>query len=115
MNTFYYLSTCDTCKRIIKELNLPLSINLVDIKKNPLSEKDLEDLYHFTNSYNDLINRRAQLFKKKGIDPKTLTESDAKMLLLEHYTFLKRPVLLLNEAVFVGNSKQNIEAIKNAI
>ena len=44
-----------------------------------------------------------------------LQEEDYKKLLLEHYTFLKRPVAVLEDTIFIGNSKKNIEALKQAL
>jgi arsenate reductase-like glutaredoxin family protein len=63
-------------------------------------------------SYEALINKRAQLFKQRQIDTKKLTEENAKNLLLDHYTFLKRPVLVYRNKVFVGNSKAVVAEAK---
>ena len=113
MQRFYYLSSCDTCKRIIKTLDLPESVSCIDIKKTPLQEEDLAMLYAHTQSYEALLNKRAQ--KLKAIDKSSLTETRIKELLLSHYTFLKRPVLLLNDQLFVGNAKATVEAAKAAL
>lgn len=113
MNVFYYLSSCDTCKRIQKTLDLPNSITTVDIKKHPLNAEQLEELYNITQSYESLLNKRAQ--KLKEIDKTSLTEKKIKELLLTHYTFLKRPVLLYQKQLFVGNTKSVIEAAKTAL
>ncbi len=37
MKKIYYLSTCDTCKRILEEIEAPSSFKLQDIKKNLLT------------------------------------------------------------------------------
>ena len=113
MDKFYYLSSCDTCKRIMKTLELPSSIDLIDIKKTPLSEANLSSLYAHTASYEALLNKRAQ--KLKEVDKNSLTEEKIKDLLLAHYTFLKRPVLLYNNRLFIGNTTATIEAAKAAI
>lgn len=115
MDYFLYLSSCSTCKRILKMLELPEGVLLIDIKKNPLTNDQLAFLYQKTNSYLALINRRAQLFKQKNIDTKKLTEDSAKNLLLEHYTFLKRPVLVYRDKVFIGNSNVTIGEAKKWI
>lgn len=115
MNKLYYLSTCDTCKRIIKELNLPLSVEKQDIKANPLTKQRLEELFQFSGSYEALFSKRASLYKERNLKDKSLTEEDFKNLLLEHYTFLKRPVLVYNNQIFIGNSKKVIAAAKEAI
>lgn len=109
MNKLYYLSSCSTCKRIINQWSLTKAIDLIDVKKTPLDEKNLKELYKITNSYETLFNKRAQMLKKLNLNINLLDENDFKRLLLSHYSFLKRPVLLLNRKIFVGNSKKNIE------
>ena len=115
MKKFYYLSTCDTCKRILKELNLSSDYNLQDIKTKPLTEIDVDSLYKMTGSYEALFSKRARLYKERNLKEKNLNETDFKQLLLEHYTFLKRPVLINNDSIFVGNSKKTIEMAQNSL
>ena len=70
-------------------------------------------LHEKVGKYEELINKRAQLFKQRNIDYKKLEEKDFKNLLLEHYTFIKRPILIYDEKIFVGNSPKTIlKAIK---
>ena len=113
MHLFYYLSSCDTCKRIIKTLDLPKDVNMIDIKKNPLTTAQLDELYQLSGSYEVLLNKRAQ--KLKEIDKTTLDENKIKCLLLDHYTYLKRPVLLYKKELFIGNAKSTIAAAKSKI
>ena len=112
MGYFFYMSNCSSCKRILNELSLPNDVDLIDIKKEPLTPLQLEELYQLIGSYETLINKRAQLFKKQNIDSQNLSESVAKNLLLDHYTFLKRPVLVYREKIFVGNRKSEVAAAK---
>ena len=112
MKVFFYLKTCDTCKRIINDLNLGSDIELVEIKVNPLNKEQLKTIRSFSESFEDLFNKRAQLYKQRNLNTKILSESDYEKLILEHYTFLKRPVLLYDNKLFVGNSKNTIEQIK---
>jgi len=109
MNKLYYLSSCSTCKRIINQWSLNESINRVDLKKNPLDEKQLNELFEITYSYEALFNKRAQLLKKLNLNFNILKENDFKKLLLTHYSFLKRPVLLLNNKIYIGNSQKTVE------
>lgn len=113
MNTFYYLSSCDTCKRILKTLELGDNIQQVDLKIHPLTEVDLENIFQHTGSYAALLNRRAQ--KLKEIDKSSLTEEKIKTLLLSHYTFVKRPILHYNNQWFIGNAKATVQAAKDAL
>lgn len=112
MRVFFYLSSCDTCKRIIKTLNLDASITRVDIKTNPLTVSQLDELYSLTQSYEALFSKRAQLYKQRDLKNQKLEDTDYRSLLLEHYTFLKRPVLVYDKTIFIGNSSKVTEAAK---
>ena len=112
MRKVYFLKTCDTCKRILNELKLKDTITQIDIKKNPLTTAQVEDLYKRVGRYEDLINKRAQLYKQRNLKEKNLSEQDYKTLLLEHYTFLKRPVLVYEEDIFVGNAAKTVAEAK---
>lgn len=113
MRVFYYLSSCSTCKKIENQLSFDESVKKIDIKKNKLTYEELRMLFEKLGNYEGLINKRAQLFKQRNINYKTLKEKDFKNLLLDHYTFLKRPILIYDNKVFVGNSPKTVlEAIK---
>lgn len=112
MQTIFHLSTCDTCKRILKDLEFPDGFKLQDIKQEPVTEAQLEAMFQLTNSYESLFNKRAQLYRQRELNTKDLTEFEYKDLLLEHYTFLKRPVILDKDKIFIGNSKKNVEELK---
>lgn len=112
MKKVLYLSTCNTCKRIISEENTN-GFELQDTKKKPASKEDIEFLRQYVNSYEELINRRAQLWQKRDLKNKELSEEDFKALLLEHYSFIKRPIFIDGDQVFIGNSKKVISDLKS--
>tara|TARA_Y100000768_G_C23411980_1_gene422148 strand:- start:122 stop:463 length:342 start_codon:yes stop_codon:yes gene_type:complete len=111
MNQFIYLSTCDTCKRILKDVNLPKNITLRDIKKTPLKPNELKSFKNIAGTFRSLLNNRAQ--KLKNVDKSILSEEKIFSLLKEHYSYLKRPILYFNGQLLIGNSKKIIEEIKN--
>ena len=115
MKKIYHLSTCSTCKRIIKELGLSEDFEMQDIKSHPLTEAQLEKLKAMAGTYEALFSKRAQLYKSKGLKDKNLTESNFKKYLLEHYTFLKRPVVIIEHSIFIGNSPKTVAAAKALI
>ena len=115
MKKIYFLSTCDTCKRILKELDAPGEFSLQDIKKEPLVLEDLQILRNLSGSYESLFNKRARLYKERDLKNKELSEENYKDLLLEHYTFLKRPVIVNDDQIFTGNSKKTVEAAKQSL
>ena len=117
MNTkkVYYLKTCNTCMRILKDLNLPSDFSLQDIKEEPITVKQLEEMHKLSDNYEALFSKRAKLYKEMGLKDVSLSEKDIKHYILEHYTFLKRPVIIHNTSIFIGNSKKTIEAAKLTI
>lgn len=76
----------------------------IDIKKTPITEKELEQMHQLTQSYEVLFSKRAQLYKKLNLKEQSLSEPDFKKYLLQHYTFLKRPVLIDGAYISVGSS-----------
>lgn len=110
MRKIYYLKTCDTCKRIIKSLPNTTDFLFQDIKENPLTVKQLEEIYAFTQSYEVLFSKRAKLYKEMGLKDENLSETDYKRYILEHYTFLNRPVIMIDSQIFVGNSSKTVQA-----
>ena len=99
VNTFFHLSTCNSCKKTMKSLSLPNSFNKINIKENPITKIQLKELYNYTKSYE----------KIKNIE---LKDNDFKHLLLEHYTFLKRPLMFYNNKLYIGDSEKIIEELQ---
>lgn len=115
MNKIYYLASCDTCRKIIKTLPKDIELTYHDIKQNPLTEQEVDELYQMSGSYEALFSKKAVLYKTLGLKDKNLTEADYKKYLLEHYTFLSRPVFIINGEVFIGNSQQNMLKVMKAL
>ncbi|SRR5690554_2881920 len=111
MKKAYYLKTCDTCKKIIKSLPNTNGIIFQDIKEEPITVKQLEEMYALAGSYEKLFSKRAKLYKERNLKDETLSEKDFKQLILEHYTFLNRPVFIINEKIFIGNSTKTIQEL----
>ena len=63
-------------------------------------------------SYEALFSRRAMKYKEWGLKDKPLTEKDYRDLILQEYTFLKRPVVVNGKKIFIGSSKKTKEALK---
>lgn len=115
-NTVWYLESCDTCRRILQE-TLPGTAGFVrrEIKSKPPTQEEIDYLAKRAGSYAALLNTRARKLQSpdyKGIE---ITDSVAEKLLLEDYTFLKRPVFLISDKVFAGNSPSVVESVKTAL
>lgn len=115
MSKLYHLSSCSTCQRIIKELVLGPEVILQDIKTEPITEEQIEEMHAMAGSYEALFSRRAMKYRGRGLHEKELSEDDYKSLTLEEYTFLKRPVLVLDGQAYVGNTKKVVAAAKAAL
>ena len=115
MKKVYYLKTCSTCIRILKELNLSSEFILQDIKSEAITVKQVEEMQALAGSYEALFSKRSKLYKEMDLKNQKLEERDYKHYILEHYTFLSRPVIIIEDTIFIGNSKNNVEAVKKAL
>ncbi len=116
MKKIYYLSTCSTCARIINELELKKkNFQFQDIKTEKITAEQLETLKKAAGSYEALFSRVAMKYRALGLDKEELTEKDYKKYILEEYTFLKRPVIVIKDTIIIGNSKKSIQSAKELI
>lgn len=116
MRKIYHLSTCSTCQRILKSVLAEAGdFDLQDIKTEAMTEAQVDEMAQLAGSYEALFSRRAMKYKSMGLADKDLQESDYRSLILEEYTFLKRPVILIDGAIFVGNAKSTTEAALAAL
>jgi len=111
MKKIYHLKTCDTCRRILKEMDTSGYI-LQEIKTEPITVKQLDELFTLTQSYEVLFNRMAKKYKEMDLKSQRLSEKDYRLLILDEYTFLKRPVIVNENEVYVGNKKKRVTVIK---
>ncbi|MAU27104.1 MAG: hypothetical protein CMH48_04870 [Muricauda sp.] len=115
MKKIYHLETCKTCQKILKELEPLDGVELCEIKSKGITQEELEEMRARTDSYESLFSRRAMLFRQRGLNDQQLSENDYRDLILEHYTFLKRPVVVVNDQIFIGNAKKAVEGAKAAL
>jgi arsenate reductase len=103
MKKIYHLSSCSTCQAVLKETQAEKKgFVLQDIKTEKITPAQLDELKEMAGSYEALFSRRAIKYKELGLKDKILTEADYRRLILEEYTFLKRPVLLAGKKILVG-------------
>lgn len=85
---------------------------LRELKSAAITKEELAELYEKSKSYEALFSRRSTQIKARNIDIKSLSEKDFRDLILDHYSFLKRPVFLANEEIFIGNEPKTIEKLE---
>lgn len=105
----YVLSTCNTCQRILQEVNWTGKIQ--DVKVNNIDEATLDKIAQEHGGYENVFSRRAMKYRSMGLKEMNLTEEDYKKYILEEYTFLKRPVFIVGNQSFAGNTKKNVQAL----
>ncbi|WP_294820741.1 ArsC/Spx/MgsR family protein [uncultured Flavobacterium sp.] len=110
MKKIFYLKTCDTCRKILRSLPNTEGFTLREIKTEPITTEELEEMRRLAGSYEALFSRKATLYKERGLKDKQLSEEDYKNYINEHYTFLSRPVIVDGDTIFIGNGKKNVEA-----
>ncbi|WP_338408424.1 ArsC/Spx/MgsR family protein [uncultured Flavobacterium sp.] len=108
MNKIYYLASCDTCRKIIKSLPKGHDLVFHDIKQDPITADELELMSQLSGNYESLFSKKAILYKTLDLKNKSLAEKDFKKYILDHYTFLSRPVFIIDGKIYIGNSQQNM-------
>ena len=115
MKKIYYLKTCSTCQRIMKEWNVDDSFELQNIKVEKMTATQLDQMIEMAGGVTALFSKRSQKYRAKGLHEREVSEAEMRQLILDEYTFLSRPILLLNGPIFVGNSKKVVAAAVEAL
>ena len=115
MDIIYYLASCDTCRKIIKSLPKNHNLTFHDIKQDSITVAELEQMRALSGSYEVLFSKKAQLYKSMDLKNKSLSEEDYKKFILEHYTFLSRPVFIIKNKIYIGNTQQNMHQVMLAL
>jgi arsenate reductase len=116
MKKIYHLGNCTTCQAIIKATGInKRGFELQDIKFEKITPAQLEEMKKMAGSYEALFSRRALKYKEWKLKDKTLTEKEYRQYILDEYTFLKRPVVIIDNKIFVGSEKKNMEALKHSL
>ncbi|HYE56675.1 MAG TPA: ArsC/Spx/MgsR family protein [Chitinophagaceae bacterium] len=116
MRKIYHLANCTTCQAIIKETGIDKKgYEMQDIKTEQITPAQLDEMKTLAGSYEALFSRRAMKYKEMGLKDKSLSEKDIRKLILDEYTFLKRPVVIKDKEIFIGSEKKNVEALRKAV
>jgi arsenate reductase len=110
------MAHCTTSQAIIKDTGITdKEFEMQDIKFEKITPAQLDGMKKMTGSYEALFSRRALKYKELGLKDKKLEEKDFRKYILEEYTFLKRPVVIINDQIFAGSEKKTVEALKRAV
>lgn len=109
MKKIYHLSTCDTNRRILEELQPGKDVVLQDIKKETITPAQIDEMKKLAGSYAALFSKIARKYRILGLHEIKLTEEDCRKYILEDYTFLKRPVIIAGDKIFIGNAAATVK------
>ena len=112
----YHLGNCTTSQAIIKETAIDKKgFAMQDIKFEKITAAQLDEMKKMAGSYEALFSRRALKYKEWKLKDKNLTEDDYRQYILDEYTFLKRPVVIMGSQIFIGSEKKNVSNLKEAL
>lgn len=112
----YHLGNCTTSQAIIRDTAIDKKgFDMQDIKFEKITPAQLDEMKKMSGSYESLFSRRALKYKALGLKDKKLEEKDYRNYILEEYTFLKRPVVIIDDQIFVGSEKKTVAALKKAV
>jgi arsenate reductase len=114
MKKIYHLGNCTTSQAIIEKTALDKKgFAMQDIKFEKITPAQLDEMKRLAGSYEVLFSRRAMKYKEWGLKDRKLSENDYRQFILDEYTFLKRPVVIIDKTIFVGSEKKTVEALLN--
>jgi arsenate reductase (glutaredoxin) len=119
MKKIYTIGHCTTSLALFEETGLDKLIGkkftLQNIKFEKITPAQLDEMKKMAGTYEALFSRRAIKYKEWKLKDKPLTEKDYRQYILDEYTFLKRPVIIIEDKIFVGSEKKTVAALKNEL
>ncbi len=113
MKKIYHLATCTTCQGIMDDFGAKAKgFDRQDIKTEKITPEQLDEMKQMAGSYEELFSRRALKYRELGLNLKQLTETEYRQFILDEYTFLRRPVIINDNVIFIGNAPKTVAAAK---
>lgn len=100
----YWLPHCSTCQKAVKWLDRR-GIKVTefrDIKEEPLTRAEVEELAKMVGGPENLFSRRAIKYREMKLNEREVTPAEMLDLMTEEYTFLKRPIMVIGGRAEAG-------------
>ncbi|MGB3622431.1 ArsC family reductase [Ketobacter sp. MCCC 1A13808] len=112
--TLYGIPNCDSVKKARKWLDANgVEFEFHDFRKDGLSEATMEQWLQ-QQSWEVLLNKRGTTWRQLPEDVKHNTDaSNAKKLMLENLTLIKRPVVIHDQSILVGFKEASFQSLFN--
>ena len=115
MKRIFYLASCSTCQKILKTVKPGKDVALQNIKEEIITPAQLDAMKKLAGSYEALFSKRSMKYRAWSLHEKELTEKEMRDLILKEYTFLKRPVAIIEDQIFIGSTKETAEGLKKTL
>ena len=119
MKKIYTIGHCTTSLDLFEQTGLDKLIGkkftLQNIKFEKITPAQLDEMKKMVGTYEALFSRRAIKYKEWKLKDKKLTEEEYRQYILDEYTFLKRPVIIMDDKIFVGSEKKTVAALKKEL
>lgn len=86
-----------------------------DIKAEAITPTQLQQMHALAGSYTALFSKVARKYRALRLNERALSEEELKQYILDEYTFLKRPVFIIDDQIFIGNSKKTVAALEELL
>jgi arsenate reductase len=109
----YGLPHCSTCRRALQHLReRGVAVQgFRDLKAQPLSRAEVEELARKAGGPETLFSRRAVKYRQMGLHERELSEEDLLRLMAEEYTFVTRPVIVRGDRATAGFSAKRVDEL----
>lgn len=110
--TFYWLPNCSTCqkaRRFLDRHRLQIT-RFRDIKEEPLARSEVENLARILGGAANLFSRRAVKYREMKLSEREMSANEMLDLMAEEYTFLKRPILVIDDRAIAGFFEKTFES-----
>ena len=84
-----------------------LELKTRDFFKDSFTRDEIEELFD-RQPLSDFFSFRSPSFKKTGLDRNSITRNDMIDLMVAEPRLIKRPLILYEGNIFLGNDKKNI-------
>jgi arsenate reductase len=110
--TFYWLPNCSTCQKALGWLGrrgVKIS-NMRDIKEEPLTRNEVEKLAKMLGGPAELFSKRAVKYRELKLHEREVPPTEMLDLMTDEYTFLKRPILVIDAHATAGFFEKSFES-----
>jgi arsenate reductase (glutaredoxin) len=99
IEVMYWLPHCSTCQKAkdaIEETGAKIH-RFVDLKETPLAKEEIESLCEKAGGVNVVFSKVARKYRALGLDKLELSDADMLSHMVEEYTFIRRPVVVVKK------------------